>query len=167
MDGRQLRCRCCLEPDSTLFSHLSRAAARTASPGEKLAEIRRFGTEFLTEDCARRRVHASNRRSRLLASRRNAGRNLPVSHLFIPVPVLQVSPFLFRPPAGATFSPGEGAASRMTVPFPYSLSQTRALCKGKMLDMLGILWYNAIIMNKRGHIYHEMSVLRRPGEQGR
>ena len=65
----------------------------------------------MTEDCARRRVHASNRRSRLLASRRNAGRNVRICSLSGLLPALNISPFLFRPPSGATFPPGEGVAS--------------------------------------------------------
>ena len=67
--------------------------------------------QAVTEDCARRRVHASNRRSRLLASRRNAGGNVYVSSLSRLLPALNSSPFLFRPPSGATFPPGEGAQS--------------------------------------------------------
>ena len=38
--------------------------------------------QAMTEDCARRRVQASNRRSRLLASRRNAGGDLQIIALF-------------------------------------------------------------------------------------
>ena len=53
--------------------------------------------QAVTEDCARRRVHASNRRSWLLASRRNAGGNVYVSSLSRLLPALNSSPFLFRP----------------------------------------------------------------------
>ena len=41
---------------------------------------------------------------------RNAGRNVKYSHLYRLPATHQISPFLFRPPSGATFSPGEGVA---------------------------------------------------------
>ena len=66
----------------------------------------------MTEDCARRRVHASNRRSRLLASRRNAGGNLQGLRLLRPIPILWVSPFLFRPGFAGPPSPREKGSLR-------------------------------------------------------
>ena len=53
--------------------------------------------QAVTEDCARRRVQASNRRSRHLASRRNAGGIASIFSLFGLLPALNISPFLFRP----------------------------------------------------------------------
>ena len=97
--------------DTAMYRTVAPARERILLPPGGSWQNSALRNRILTEDCARRRVHASNRRSRLLASRRNSGGDLRSLHLSRLTPTRKVSPFLFRPSVrtGAPSPRGKGS----------------------------------------------------------